>query len=107
MLSRMVAVLLLLFLSTTSLFGHLEDFSGSWLNADKTARIISLRIGIGGPCVVGAFVRCGSETCEWSPIEALAYTTIESLSPVEAAEYLSAVFKQSGRETKRKITSAK
>lgn len=100
MLSRMLAVLLLLFLSTTSLFGRLADFSGSWLNQDKNARIISLRIRVDGPRVmVGAFVQCGSERCEWPPVEALAYTTSESLSPADAAEYLSAVFKQSDRET--------
>jgi hypothetical protein len=100
MLSRMLAVLLLLFLSTASLYGRLGDFSGSWLNADKNARIISLRIRIDGPHVmVEAFVRCGSENCEWPPVEALAYTTSESLSPTDAAEYLSAVFKQSDRET--------
>jgi hypothetical protein len=100
MLSRALAVLLLLFLSATSLFGRLGDFSGSWLNADKSGRIISLRIRIDGPHVmVGAFARCGSENCEWPPVEALAYTTSESISPVDSAQYLTAVFKQPDRET--------
>jgi hypothetical protein len=100
MLSRMPAVLLLLFLSSTPLFARLADFSGSWLNSDKNARIISLRIRIDGPHImIGAFVRCALESCEWPAVEGLAYSTSEALSPTDAAEFLSAVFKQSDRET--------
>ena len=78
----------------------LNDFAGTWKNADANGGVTKLDIRVSGSNVtIQAWGKCQPTDCDWGRVGAYAYAPNVSSNITSSAQALSAIFKTSFNET--------